>query len=73
MEQSNAHFNDAASINVDSNSMIPQKKKNGRKEDRKEYCHIPFNKNEENKSIIASETIEPNARNKIEQTESDKK
>ena len=53
--------------------MIPQKKKNGRKEDRKEYCHIPFNKNEENKSIIASETIEPNASNKIEQTESDQK
>ena len=33
---------------------------------------IPFDKNEKNKSIIASETIEPNASEKIEQITSNK-
>ena len=70
-----AHFNNVANITTVSDSITPQKKQNGRDEDCPEYCqaylqedrHISFEKNEENKSTIAIETIEPNASNKIEQ------
>ena len=80
-EQSTAHFNNVVNITVDSDSITPQKGKNGREEDRQEYRQIPFDKNVENNSIIVSEaiepntskSIEPNTRNKIEQVTSKKK
>ena len=57
LEQSTAHFNKVANINVGSDIITSHKKKNGREEDRQEYFQISFNKNEENKSIITSKTI----------------
>ena len=53
-----------ANITVVSDIITPYKKKNGREEDRRQ---IPFNKNEENQSIIARGTIEPNSSKKNEQ------
>ena len=71
-EQSNAHLNNIVNITVNSDSITPHKKKNGREEDRQDDFHITFDKNEENKSIFASETIEPNASETIELSTSNK-
>ena len=60
-EHSTAHFNNVTNITVDSDSIIPQKKQNGREENVQKDHEIPFNKNEANKSIIENETIVPNA------------
>ena len=57
-EQNTSHFNNVANITVNSNSVTPQKKKNGIEEDHQEDCNIIFDKNGANKSMNASETIE---------------
>ena len=64
-EQSTENFNNVTNINVVSDNITPQKK-NGREEYCQEDRQIPFNKKEENKSIISRKTIEPNARKTIE-------
>ena len=48
-------------ITVNIGNITPHNKQNGRKEDRQEHCHINFDENEENKSIIVRKTIKPNA------------
>ena len=77
----NIHFKNVENINVDSDSITPQKKLNGREK----YCQgnhkIPFGKNEANKSIIegktiglnSSKTIELNASKTIEPTNASNK
>ena len=65
-EQNTLHLDNIANITIDSEIITQQKKKNGREEDCQEYCHIPIDKNGEHNSIIASETIEPNANETIE-------
>ena len=71
-EQSTEHFNNFANITVNGDSITPQKDQILREEDHQEYCQTLFNKNEENKSIISSKTIESNANNKIESNVSNK-
>ena len=65
-KQKTLHLENFAIINVDSDSIISQKKQNGREEYHQEDCQIHFNVNEENMSIIAIKTIEPNVFEKIE-------
>ena len=57
-EQGIVHFNNMANITIDNNSITPQRRQNEREEHHQKDCQILFNKNEENKSIIASKTIE---------------
>ena len=82
-EQNTLYVKKVANITINSGSIDPQKKQNGKEEYFQENCKIPFDENEENKSIItikaiepnpsktiepnANETIEPPVRNKIEQ------
>ena len=47
-------------INVNSDSVIPQKKTNGSNEDLQEDLNISYDENESNKSMNASKTIEQN-------------
>ena len=61
LDHSTAHFNDVAKITSDSDSITQQKKKNGREENSQKNHEIPFEENEAKNSIIASETIVPNA------------
>ena len=50
LEQSTAHFNNVSKITIDIDSIITQRKKNGREEDhqedRQEDRKIPFGENE---------------------------
>ena len=64
-EQNTLYFENVLTIHVDIDSTTPQKRKNGIEEDRQEDHQIPFGKNEEDDSIIASETIEQNASKNI--------
>ena len=56
-EHSTAHFNNVANITVNIDSITLKNKQNKREEYRQKDFHISFDKNEENKSIIASKTI----------------
>ena len=59
-ENSTKHLNNVANITVDIVSISQKKKQIKIEEDR----DIPFYKNEENRSIIANETIEPKCKRK---------
>ena len=67
-EHITAHLNNVANITINGDGINPQKKKNRREKDIRGYRKIYLDKNGENKSIIESKTIEPNARNKIERS-----
>ena len=56
-EHSTAHLNNVANITVDSDGTTPRKKHNRREENNQKYHDIPWEKNEANKSIIASEKL----------------
>ena len=65
-EQNTLHFNTVDTIPVDSDSLTQQRKQNGRKEDFQEKSQIYLNENEENKSITATNKIQPNVNKTIE-------
>ena len=71
-EHSTAHLNNIANITIESDSITPKNEKNGREENSQKYQNIPFDKNEAKNSIIASETILPNASETIEPNKSNK-
>ena len=57
LEKNTLHFENVADITVNSDGIIPEKKRNRREGDHQKNCKIPFDENEANKSIIASKTI----------------
>ena len=70
-EHNTSYLEKVGNITVDSDSLIPHKKKNGSEEDiynnRQEDCKFSYEKNDKNKDMNAKETI--GASKTIEQNE----
>ena len=66
LEQNTLRLKNVADIIFNNDSIKPQNRQNRRDEDRHKNRHIPLEKNEQNKSKTASETIDPNTNKIIE-------